>query len=60
MSVDTADARIGHPLTPGSVAGELFSRRIFDVSQGGHSDERTFTKATENYTRGKRNEQASG
>jgi hypothetical protein len=39
---------------------EMFSRRIFDVSQGGHSDERTFTKATEKYTRGKRNEQASG
>jgi hypothetical protein len=33
---------------------EMFSRRLFDVSQGGHSDERTFIKATENYTRDKR------
>jgi hypothetical protein len=32
----------------------MLSRRNFDVSQGRHSDERTFTKATENYTRDKR------
>jgi hypothetical protein len=34
---------------------EMLSRRIFDVSQGCHSDERPLTKATENYTRDKRN-----